>query len=284
MKFNELCEAVLPKYAGEQWSMLLDGYLPISPAIQKRIHQSTENIVSYHATNIIGLKNLIGLQNKSNSISTASRMEFVVLNGCQTSGGVILKLRGTSLFSSDGDAWTIRDTTGMRWINMDEDKLKFLIKNKKEIANIYNNIKEIAKTVAKDFIPTADKMETDEIKDAFQNLSKKEIKTFIVKCFKELEKTLKSFDWKNLSDLFFRNNSYNEIILNKFEILDVIIQSTVSNDIKDNHEEVRKLYDEISSFCNINVNYSGFIADISGDVTEKWEKSIISVHKFLGDK
>ena len=258
MKFNELLQLLeyTEETKGKEWAMFLDGLIPLSPSIMKRLNKVKEDYDVYHATDVNGLKNLIKLQGKSKGISTTTIVDDMIQGGIDTKGGIIVKLTGTSIFHAAGDAWTTKDRNGMRWINTAASTVNNMMTKYYFILKLVEDIKKITRDIAVDVFDIDIKNHEDITPNQLGNYmdsngTGKLKHEFIKRCFDEVEKRLTIFDWDKFGNLFlvpYANDDfieYNECILTKFKINDITLVNMYEE--KTNTIEVFDLFKKIKN-------------------------------------
>jgi len=168
--------------------------IPISPKMMEDLGFSyEETIASYHMTNAKDLKTLQGMNDKS-QISTFTKPSLKLTN-LPSKPNVLVKVQGRELIASKTDLYTYLDTTGRRWIKLDIDnqgasssgkKLKF------QIDGIVNKLKKQYKSYST---------------------------SMYLKYLKEVQNVLDKGGYKLLNNHLKIEGDYNEIALDKVEVL-----------------------------------------------------------------
>ena len=237
MKFNELLQ-LLESDLKKEYSLFLDGYLPLSPTIMKRIKRTY--ITSWHSTNFKNIKNTIKMQGKNNSLSTTTDITVDIILGIVTDGGYILELTGNNVFTSASDSWTVRDRNGMRWLDFDARSGDDTYYLDEVHAMIQHNIRQISNKLFKDItVYTTYERRLNII----ENSSGKEKQMFIKECFDYIEKFIKTeLDLIKLGQEY-TGTEYNEVVLSNFKIDSITLFNEGDMDLLENNIiQLKKLW------------------------------------------
>ncbi len=292
MKFNELLQLLeyTEENKGKEWAMFLDGLIPLSPSIMKRLNKVKEDYKVYHSTDEKGLKSLIKLQGKSKGISTTTIVDDMIQSGVDTDGGLIVKLTGTSIFHAAGDAWTTKDRNGMRWINTAASTVNNMMTKYYFILKLVKDIQKITRDIAVDVfdidIKNYEEFTPDQIIQYIDSNSTGKLKReFIKRCFDEVEKRLTVFDWDKFGNLFlvpYANDNfveYNECILTKFKIYDITLVDLYDNG---NNTEVLSLFNRIKKVWKGDIYIVRYMGTEPGeDLTPILEKNRVLAKEYF---
>ena len=84
-----------------------------------------ENTLAFHVTDTDLIGTLYDLQNSSKSLSVTTKVKDVyagmeMLEGVETSGGVLVEVRGDIIFEGEFDIFSSPDSQGRRWIDINQ--------------------------------------------------------------------------------------------------------------------------------------------------------------------
>jgi hypothetical protein len=98
----------------------------LTSTVMKRLNMVVSDVPAFHSTDILSLEGVFKLQGKRGSISTFSHAlnPLRMWDGIETSGGIVLELRGDVLLRSHTDAFTKRVTGGRRIVPISAGKYK----------------------------------------------------------------------------------------------------------------------------------------------------------------
>ncbi len=96
---------------------------PVSKPMMTRLAQTEKDVDAAHSTNLNGLQSLFDIQGTSKSISVFTKvsdtdMGMEMLQGIDTSGGIIAEVRGDIPFRGTFDIFSSPDSQGRRWFNL----------------------------------------------------------------------------------------------------------------------------------------------------------------------
>ena len=208
-------------YYKEDCNLLEYAFLPLTPTISK-ILGGGKNQEAFHLTSLDylpGLKKIKG----DKSISTFTKGMGSVVQNVNIKPDVLVKLEGNVVLSSDKDAFTHLDKSGMRWIN-----LRTIQNNRKKYDFIWDAFTgKLVKFMNNEFDLGMSQEDIDEkfICDYWSKLKAKEKK--IAKDFyiKHIESLLQNKTYLDIIKEFLENNktnyTHNEIVMNRFKIIGV---------------------------------------------------------------
>ena len=98
---------------------------PLSKPMMNRLGRGQENVKALHSTDTNGLGTLISLQNSAKSISVFTKLRdtasgMIMVEGVETSGGVIVELEGDIAFKGNYDIFSSADNQGRRWLDLQQ--------------------------------------------------------------------------------------------------------------------------------------------------------------------
>jgi len=206
-------------YYKEDCNLLECAFLPLTPIVSKLLGGG-KNQESFHLTSLEylpGLKKIKGLK----SISTFSKGMGSVIQNVNIKPEVLIKLEGNVVLSSEKDAFTHLDKSGMRWIN-----LETIQNNRKKYDFIWDAFsKKLANYMNDTFNLEMTQKDIDEksICDYWSKLKPKEKKQAKDFYIKHVESLLQNKIYINIIKEFLENNKtdykHDEIVMNKFKIL-----------------------------------------------------------------
>lgn len=191
-----------------------DSQYPLSEEIIKAVFNKVPEVQAYHATTKSGLDKLKKIEGSNKSISAFTKMAPRTLkSGVETSGGIIVQVKGNLLAKGNYDIFTGVDLDGMRWISAENSPRmkKFLESVKLKTYKDYtgNSADDLI-----DFMDLANSRDVDKVIKLFYNnikeLSKKNKKLIYDFLFKD------GREYSQITD-------YNELILNKIKIQKVYL-------------------------------------------------------------
>ena len=96
---------------------------PISKPMMTRLAQTATDVDAAHSTNLSGLRTLFDIQGSAKSISAFTTVEdgamgLEMIQGIDTTGGIIAEVRGDIPFKGAFDIFSSPDSQGRRWFNL----------------------------------------------------------------------------------------------------------------------------------------------------------------------
>lgn len=98
---------------------IMKRFLILTPKVLERAFGGLDEVQGWHSTDPSGLKKLIKIEGKRNSVSMTTTPNETVIEGLQTSGGVMVRLRGMQLYKSFIDVQSNVTKEGLRMIDKD---------------------------------------------------------------------------------------------------------------------------------------------------------------------
>ena len=217
-------------------------HIPLSLPMWKRITE-VKDMYGVHATTVDGVEKLAKIQNSSAQISTvdyASQYGIETLvGGIATEGGAVALVKGLAVFEADEDVYSYQDKQGRRWIEImnfkdtfptigneiDKIKLKIINRLEPELSKLWE--KEYGRPLTQGTFPDLAR---------FGKTANKGIRMF----FDEIEKFLKktstqgkmknAFRFKKTGSQALLATDWNENIITKFKVEEVVINREVAQD------------------------------------------------------
>ncbi len=228
MKFKEylkdpkdLNEYINNNSMEKEWSLILKGWIPLRPSLL----DSMEIDKVYHVTDIANYDNLIKYQNQKKQISTFTKGKEWLASGARTRGGVLVELRGKTVFVSPSDLFSALSRNGYRWIQPSlgmKRSRAFATKVQEKVYQYLRdqtNSNKIPKKVMVGLLSTAG---INPLYNLVDELPKNEKRDFIKFYFdlikKEMNKQVKDDIFKDLLELQDGNIS-NEVLLHDYKII-----------------------------------------------------------------
>ena len=96
---------------------------PVSKPMMTRLAQTATDVDAAHSTNLSGLRTLFDIQGSAKSISAFTTVEdgamgLEMVQGIDTTGGIIAEVRGDIPFKGTFDIFSSPDSQGRRWFNL----------------------------------------------------------------------------------------------------------------------------------------------------------------------
>ena len=96
---------------------------PVSKPMMTRLAQTEKDVDAAHSTNLSGLRTLFDIQGSAKSISAFTTVEdgamgLEMVQGIDTTGGIIAEVRGDIPFRGTFDIFSSPDSQGRRWFNL----------------------------------------------------------------------------------------------------------------------------------------------------------------------
>jgi len=208
-------------YYREDCNLLEYAFLPLTPTISKLLGGG-RNQEAFHLTSLEFLPNLKKIRGNK-SISTFTKGMGSVIKNVNVKPDVLVKLEGNVVLSSEKDAFTHLDKSGMRWVN-----LETIQNNRKKYNFIWDAFSgKVSKYMSDryDLGMTQEDIDEKFICDFWSKLKakeKKDIKDFYIK---HVETLLQNKTYLDIIKEFLENNKtdyiHNEIVMNKFKVLGV---------------------------------------------------------------
>ncbi len=208
-------------YYREDCNLLEYAFLPLTPTISK-ILGGGKNQESFHLTSLEylpGLKKIKG----DKSISTFTKGIGSVIQNVNVKPDVLAKLEGNVVLSSDKDAFTHLDKSGMRWIN-----LRTIQNNRRKYDFIWDAFTgKLVRFMNEKYNLNMSQEDIEEkfVCDYWSKLKpkeKKEAKDFYIK---HVESLLQNETYSNIIEELLKYNKteyrHDEVVMNKFKILGV---------------------------------------------------------------
>ncbi|MCD6435241.1 MAG: hypothetical protein J7L15_02455 [Clostridiales bacterium] len=206
---NEDAE-ILSEFTTHNIAGLISKYMiPLSPGMLDRLGYSENDKIAYHLTNFDKyFEDIYKNQGKKGQISCFTRGGFE-LSRVPSQPNILIKLKGKMIIGGNTDIWTVTSSRGVRWLDQDSR-----IKDNKLSFNIEGILRKLSKNYNIDF---------DELDIGIVNLSKKDQVSFYRDYMKAIERYLDQGGYKELN-AYLKNAadmSYNEVIMERIEILEV---------------------------------------------------------------
>ena len=109
----------------------------ISKPMMTRMQVTQTDVEAFHVTDIDHIKAIFDIQNSAKALSVTTELEdkragVLMLEGVETSGGILVELIGDVPFAGDFDIFTSADSQGRRWIDLHQFAREY---SKKSVAN-----------------------------------------------------------------------------------------------------------------------------------------------------
>ncbi len=104
------------------FTLMADGYIPISTKMMERLGFLEDNFTAYHATTLKHLKGLSKIGKTKKGVSAFSKGLGSVINNIVIEPEVLAKITGDKLLGADQDFFTYIDKQGRRWFKVRGDK------------------------------------------------------------------------------------------------------------------------------------------------------------------
>lgn len=150
MHFKDLLEKRNYINTNKEYFFILDGRVPISPSMWKKINKIKKVPLAYHITNPAGLKTVQKIEGSKKQISCFTNGDHMLSYGVETDGGILIELEGESTLEIDGDGWTSLDRSGYRWWDLKEMSNQSLPK----LDKLQMKLREVARDILEDYFHT----------------------------------------------------------------------------------------------------------------------------------
>ncbi len=207
---QDLEQEILLEFSKWNIAGLIAKYMiPLSPGMMDRLGYSQEDKIAYHLTNYDKyFDSIVKNQGKKGQISCFTKGGFE-LTRIPSQPNILIKLKGKMIIDGDKDLWTLTSSRGVRWLDQDSR-----VRGNKLSFNIEGILRKLAKNYSLDFEDLAPEIIT---------LSAKDQVKFYRDYLKAVERYLDQGGYKDLNDYIKKSAqmSYNEVIMEKVQILDV---------------------------------------------------------------
>ena len=191
-------------------SMLAYLNIPLDTEMMERLGYSY-NGEAYHMTSPQWFEELKKMEgtNKQLSTFTIGSSELLKL---PSNPQVVIKLSGNVVIEAQSDMWTTIDRYGMRWMDVKDDKIKFVLEGL-----LISEMKKLGIDISE--LPI--KYNGPEAEYFISNIDKKRRNKLYTNYIKRVEDWIDKGGYKQLNNYLksYITYSYNEVILNKFKIL-----------------------------------------------------------------
>lgn len=247
-------------------------WIPVFPSMLEKI---SRRINCFHVTSAINFPRLVMLQHSKRPISCATVLNHVLIHGGVRSGsGVVVRLSGNLLIGSHHDMLSVPDSSGHRWIEASSfASIPIVNKFKRSLSNLVSSkIEDLKKRLIKKYkLGNIDFFDIPFIVN--KEMLNKIISDYIEGSKKIWEGIVKFIDTEPLNHQFIGDRygrSFNEIIVNNIDILNVLI---IRDPPKFPGNEVPE--DFIESICkknNIKYTYV-YRRELVGEIIELMDES-----------
>jgi hypothetical protein len=223
MKFKEFLDEA-SQNSHKMIEMLSYLSVPLDMDMMDRLGYSYEGIV-YHMTSPQYFSDLKKFQGTKKQLSTFTKGSSELLK-LPSNPNTVAKLEGTIVIEAESDMWTTIDTTGRRWIDIKDDKIKFTLDG-----ILYSCIKNILPKESLSSFPT--KHNAEEYLEFFKGLKPKERSKIYLMYLQKVEEYIDKGGYKDLNKYLksYITYDYNEVIITKYKVLGLY---SLDNDSKEN--------------------------------------------------
>ena len=196
--------------------------IPLDEDMMDRLGYSYEG-EAYHMTSPLWFKDLKKFQGTKKQLSTFTKGSSELLK-LPSNPSTVAKLKGNIVIEAESDMWTTIDTTGRRWIDVKDEKIKFTLDGL-----LYSCIKN---NVSSEYLAEFPKKHNPDLYLVFfENLKPKERSAIYLCYMKKVEEWIDKGGYKDLNNYLkkYITYDYNEVIMSKYKVLGVY---SLDNDSK----------------------------------------------------
>ncbi len=214
--------------------------IPLSPILMKKLGYFEDDKIAYHLTNYNKyFNNIYKNQGKKGQISCFTKGGFELAR-VPSQPDILIKLKGEMVIGGDTDIWTVTSSRGVRWLD-----------HKKRGTKLDFFIEGILTKILKEFNGTYGTEK--EIQNFIENLSNKEQVKFYKRYLEEIERYINQGGYKELNKYLksAAEMSYNEVIMERVQILEVSCVEIEQQYIIDKLKELNITYDGLINYHDI---------------------------------